>query len=442
MQNLLKGRKFGYGLIAQVGVKLLAVSLGFFTTRWLISQLKVQEYETYNLIITYTNLILTIIYLGIPNLIQKFYTNEKDSAKLADYWATFGVVRLVSFFAALIIIVITYPLSQTRDLLNIVIIFTAQFILLTDLNYRSVCDAKQTTWQFSITDFAGKLLLISFLYSAIWFNLQFGFSNLIYFGLVSILAYSIALFLDFLWQGKHTPFGRVRWSIVKQNAVPIIYLGVSGLIVATFLNTDRLFLKYFGFSPETVNGYSNAYRLLEIATIVPSLITPTLASWIKGALDRQQTLWLGEKLKKVLPYHQTKWIISTEWSLYILILGVAITTSLLLLGDFALYLIDPTLKYPEAISSLKILSWTMIPLSLMNLYTHLVILFEGERDELVSMTLSGILQIGLYLWWIPLYGASGAAWSTVATFTFATVAKLILYILRLHKATNPYSGLI
>jgi len=399
-------KKLGFSLILNVLIKFLAVGVGFFTTRWLLNNLSVGEYESYNLIVAYNQIILQFIDFGIPTLIQKYYTNEKDLEKLKTVWATFNGFRMGLYFLALLIILITYPLSQTQDLALILGLFTAQFIIFADTNYRSVCNSYGHSWQFSLSDFAGKALLLGFLSIGLYFN-QFN-SNIWLFVGASILAYTIGYIIDFIWQKKYTGWAKFDFGIIKENYKKILFLALSTIVISVYLTTDRLYLKFFGWPALDINGYSNAYKVFEIFTIIPSLTIPQIASF----------------LKKQFESHTNPKILTIRYLTYSLFLGFFCTIFLLFFGNVILGLIDTQGKYPAAGQALQILSFAFIPMIPMLLASQITIFLGGEKYELISVSIVAVIVTMLYLLLIPTFGIVGASVATLATYSVDLVIKL------------------
>jgi O-antigen/teichoic acid export membrane protein len=423
-------RKFGLGLIWQVGLKLLAVGLGFFTTRWLITILSSDAYETYNLIDAYNRAILMTITLGIPVLIQKYFTNQIDSEELGSFWSTMVVTRAISFLVGILLVIVSFPLSQINNLPVILGFFVAQFILLFDLNYRSVCDAKGHSWQFSLTDFLGKLVLVIILYAGIFLKLP-GL-DLNYFIFASIFAYLTGLIVDSVWQWRHTPWGKPDFRILKNNGGPLLFLTLSTFSVALYLNTDRLFLKFFGGDDLVINGYANAYKILDIASIVPGLTMPPVASFVKKRMDSGCTYRLGQEIQTLFQKAnlqlQTRSAIVLEWTIMVTIVGILTTLVIFLFGPFIIRLLDPSLKYELALQALPILALSMVPMTPMLFFTNLIIFHGGEKYELLSTVAAAVVGTILYIVLISQIGLVGASLAKLGIYAFELAIKT--YFLR------------
>jgi hypothetical protein len=343
--------------LSQVGIKFLAIACGIFITRWQVGNFSTEDFANYGLILSYNSIVLMAVTWGLPQIIQKVFTNKdllnhekavginsplegwqsqtdwvdksdvaqnvdteavstkdishssnagkvpqffgqplsgsispqidcnlKLSINLSNFWTTTVALRLASYLVGLILIFFTYRLSQTSDLISVIGIFTAQFILLADLAFRSIADSNNKSWQFSVTDLLGKLILVGLMFVSV----QFFRPSIIGFAAISILAYSISLLADAFWQRKNYSWGKFDLNIIKVEIGAIGFLTLADIINGLYSKTDLLFLRYFNFDLFQVASYSNAYKLFEIATIIPGLTMPVLASilrkytWCRG----------------------------------------------------------------------------------------------------------------------------------------------------------------
>lgn len=60
--------------------------------------------------------------------------------------------------------------------------------------------------------------------------------------------------------------------------------------------------------------------------------------------------------------------------------------------------------------------------------TNILITENLRRVQLVTGLIPMFINIGLNFLWIPTYGAQGAAWATVASYSLAPLIPLIYYV--------------
>ncbi len=443
--------------LLQVGIKFLAVACGIFITRWQVSNFTTQDFANYSLILAYNSMVLMAVTWGLPQIIQKVFTNrdknknteemELPLAKglvakadwgyksdatpncasskfnaassitrtgslatlkmtyrfnLANFWTTTIALRFISYLVGLIIIFLTYKLSQTNDLIAIIGIFTAQFILLADLAFRSIADSVNKSWQFSITDLIGKLILVGLIF--VTFN--FWQPSILNFALISIIAYFASLLIDAFWQRQSYSWGKFDFNIIRVELGAIGFLTLADIINGLYSKTDLLILRYYSFDLIQVASYSNAYKLFEIATIIPGLTMPVLASRLRRKLNSK------EITKKTLIKY------------YSIAIGAGVLTTIAvnIFAQLGIWLIDPNGKY-DSLELLRILSLILIVLFPTLLSSDLLNVSGLEKKQFWSKLWTAIVAIVCYLIFIPWFGGVGAAAATLLFFTFELLVK-------------------
>jgi O-antigen/teichoic acid export membrane protein len=450
--------------LLQVGIKFLAIACGIFITRWQVGNFTTEDFANYGLILSYNSIVLMAVSWGLPQIIQKVFTNkseltvilseaknpvnvdrdfnkechpELDSGSkmfvvgentsslhaapfeksgishnssssnisdfnLSNFWTTTIVLRLVSYLAGLVIIFFTYRLSQTSDLIAVIGIFTAQFILLADLAFRSIADSNNKSWQFSVTDLLGKLILVGLMYASV----KFFTPSILGFAVISILAYSLSLLVDAFWQRQNYSWGKFDLNIIKVELGAIGFLTLADIINGLYSKTDLLFLRYFNFDLFQVASYSNAYKLFEIATIIPGLTMPVLASVLRKKLNNHEI-----NKKSLIKY-------------YGIVIGVGVLTTFAvnIFAQIGIWLIDPNGKY-DSLNLLRILSLILIVLFPTLLSSDLLNVSGLEKKQFWSKLWTAGLALILYIVLIPMFGSVGAASATLIFFTFELVVK-------------------
>ena len=388
----------------QIGLKFLSILLSLFIARWVIANLDTNSVKDYTVIGSYNNTILMAITLGLPALVQKYYTNVTDRTVLANFWATVSVLRFGSFFLGLGLLALCFPIMNVTSWQAAIALYCAQFILLADTSYRSITDARGRSWQFSLTDFIGKGLLL---------GLVLLLSNvlkldLVGFSLVSIVAYFIAFVCDILWQKGDTGWGRFDTGILRLELGAIGFLVLTDFVTALYLRTDVPFLNYLRFSDTQIVSYSNAYKLFEIATVIPALMMPVIASQTRQKLNNQ----LISKKNLIVAFAQ-----SFGFGVVLLILAN-------LFSPLAVWLLDPSLKFPATQGYFQLLTPVLLILFPIVLANDLINLSGLEKYQFRSKLITAIFAIGCYTLLIPRFGPLGAVISTVAFFGLELFVKL------------------
>ncbi len=432
---IMKTRKIGLNLIVQVAIKFVAVILAIFTTRWLISNVESSELANYNVGLAFVSVIISIVHAGIPNIIQKFYTNESDKADIGVFWSTFALIRGVSYFIGLFLIVIFYRITGVENLGLLASIYSIMWLLTADLSYRSICDALAKTWQFNLTDVLSRVLILLAISGYTLFRVQL-YSPLNFFIAASGMSYFAGLMADAIWQRKHVVWKKPTLSMLKIYLPSLTFLWISAVCVALFTTTDKLFLRYFGYSDEIINGYSNAYKLFETAGIIPGIAMPTVASLVKKKLDLLQESTLSIYLKQKLKLG-VRLSILLEWVLYTLVIAMIICVFVVVISPLLIRLIDKDLKYPLALSSAPIILLALAPLFFIYLFSLLTMFMNGEKYEMYGTMIILFFTTILYVTLIPRFGIVGASFATLGGFVVDLCVKIYFF----SKSFGEYSKL-
>jgi O-antigen/teichoic acid export membrane protein len=420
-------------------IKFLAIFIGIFTNRWLVdpSHISPLELAEFNLITVYNGIILGMLTFGIPTLVQKFYTNEKDHTKYPTFWSTILFIQLFLYLVGVVFILVVCTFFSKNDLFLFLGLYTLQYILLIDGNFRSICDVFGRSWQFSLTDFLSKLILFIFLVASTYFSFSVKYIN--YFIAISIIIYIIQFFSDWIWQKKYTPLSKIDLSLISSNINFYIYIGLTGILISLYSTTDRWFINYFGYSEFVLNGYVIAYKILETILVIPALSVPIIASLAKKEVDtyvskkNPTSSKFLTQLKNFLTFTDINnadiIYIYTKWLAVSLLIGILSSLGLFVVKDIAIGIIDGQRTYFNyASGSLSILLLALIPIGV-SLYCNIVLIFlNREKQTFFIIVFIAIFTIMLYYLLISRYGHIGAGLaSVISIFTDTTIRVIFLY---------------
>jgi O-antigen/teichoic acid export membrane protein len=421
-------KKLGSGLLIQIVIKFLAVGLGLYTARWSISNIDTNTLSDFNILLAFSATLIMILNFGLHNILQRHYTLNADKAKKDSMFSTMMILRILGLPLGLLLVVIFLPLSGVNNLDLGLKIFAMLYILLIDINFKSITDALGTSWKFSITDFISKTLIVVLLALSVKYKIS-GIEPVDIFVGVSIFSSIIALIIDANWQKPNYTITKMDFSILKENKKSILYLGLTSILASLYIVTDKLFLKHLDFPDSEIVAYSNAYRLYELATIIPGITTPVISSFANKRINSTEMAKVDykfyqilNKIKKLSP----KKSIFLQYLLINISFSLVVTVLLVLIGPLVIKFIDSDLKYPLAFDVLPILALSLVPVSIIGYLGVMIILFGGEKNDFISYIFIAIFGLITYSIFIPAYGAIGASISTLLIFIFDIIIKLLL----------------
>ena len=422
-------KKFGLSILTTIIIKFGAVAIGLYTSRWMIANIDKVQLAEFNVLLSFTAVIYALIHFGIPITIQKHFTSSPKESN-AELWTSMFFLRLISFPVGLFLIYALLPFTGSANLLLAFAIYSMGFFLIADLSYRAVTDSNGNSWQFSITDLISKLFIVSGLIFYVRNSSVLNIQSLYYFIIVSTIGNFLAVFLDFLWQAKHIQWGKWSWSVIKANRNVLFFVGGINAISALYTTTDKIFLQNFGASPEIINGYSNGYKILDLSTIVIGLSMPLLASFTKRRMDEQTVGKLEQNVAKFLRLFgksiAPKPLIFTSFLLISFAIGLISFVGMNLFGPLIIRIIDPLSKYPQALLSLQILSFSLLPAPINFLIGYTLHFTGGEKYDFVNYIFVCAAGISAYVVLINEYSFVGAAIATVIVYFVDFIIKTFI----------------
>ncbi|MEI6728534.1 MAG: polysaccharide biosynthesis C-terminal domain-containing protein [bacterium] len=412
-------KKFGFLISLSLFIKFLTLFFGIYTNRW-INKIDSTDLSQFNQIIALNTIILSIITFAIPLVIQKYYTeNTEDTNERRSFWTTFFIFRLLSYFVGLILILISINFTSIANLWLAITIYSLQFILLIDSNYKPITDAVHKTWLYNTTDLITKFLVFLGLVSV---GIIYGQSTLTQYLFILLFSYVVLIVLDAVLFRGETKFGIPQWKLFTSKFKSLSVLSITNIIATVYSGIDILIIGKLNFSASEINGYSNGLKFFGLVLVVPYVAISPLVTFIKNRLDNYQTYLLFGKIIKF-----NKKIAILEWCLILLIAGSIVSSIVYFIAPWLIQVIDPNLKYPLGAETLKILSLAYLVIFPTNLLSNLLVFFNKEKLELYGVIILMFVSVLLYLYLIPKYGAIGAAYSTLGYLVVDFIIKLISF---------------
>jgi len=411
-------KDFSLKLVYQVVLKFVAIAIGLYTTRWLIQYTTESVLSDYNVALGYINIVLIAVNFGIPNIIQKFYTNKKQEFDTKDFWTTMMLLRFVSYFFGLILIFFSILILKDISKSLIIGVYSLVFILIVDLSYRSITDAYGKTWQYSVTDVFSKLVLVAGL--LVYKPYFEGTDSLSYFLWVSFISYILTILIDATWQWKYTGWGSFKPEILRHFIRPLGYIAATNILIGLYNYSDKIFLKLFNYSDLEIVSYSNAYKIYELAIVLPGLTIPSIASYAKNRFDTLDQ----NKIEKFLGRFgnfKSKFILYTGISIFIAVLASLV---LLISSNIIFSLIDPENKYYLSPQPVIYLAIGIIPGTIMSILSYFTLFYHGEKYELIINSIVCFAGILTYLIMIPRFGIVGAAIGNIIIYTTGMLLEI------------------
>jgi O-antigen/teichoic acid export membrane protein len=356
--------------------------------------LGVKEYGLFAGAFAVVNLVTPYSALGAGMLFMRYVTLDRSNARV--YWGNSLVITAAATVLIAGALFLAGPaLTKTHNSLIFVVLvaancFCAQIANLGSLVFQTFEKMRWTAMLGLVANLARLLILIVMrftLHHATAFQWSIGV----------LVASGCAAALSVAWVRAEIGPATFEWNLVVKRAGEGLGFSFAGTTQAAYNDVDKVMLAHYGLSRE--NGfYSLAYRVIDVAT------TPIMAM-DSAVLPR--FFALGQKrMTEVVR-------LAAKTAGVSVLLGAGIGVGVLLLAPLIPHLVGR--DFSGVLIALRWLCW--IPL-LRGIHrtTGSALTGTGRQNLRTTTQLTvAALNLGLNLWWIPVYGWIGAAWSSVAS---------------------------
>ena len=350
---------------------------------------------------------ITTIGLG-EIVVRELLTDEKKRDKIL------GTSFFLKFFSSVVIyalIIIYY--FHNRDIQNLLLLIIASSIIfkpfeVIEAYFKSRVLSKYPAMVKTISVIlmdCGKILLILYKMPLVYFGVLV---------LVEIFLAAVGFIFIFKNQKLSIFQWRFDWNIAKslfRDSWPLMF---SSLAVTIYMKVDKIILKVM-LGDAAVGLYDAAVRLCEGWYFIPAIITSSLFPAIVTAKKMSEILY-HSRLQKL--YDLMAWLS--------ILIAIPITI-------FSSHIINFLYgaEFISAASVLTIYIWAGVPAFLGTASGQYMITENYTKISFARTATGMIINIGLNIILIPIYGIKGAAIATLISYTAATF--FILFIPKTRK---------
>lgn len=393
------------------GANITVATLGFISIPIFTRMLLPHDYGIYSLVSAAITVLAPLLYVWLTESAQRFYPEYKRNEELGVLYSTifhYAPHFMISFLLILLpITALVLPLGQYR-LLICLGIATFAFFTMSNVSLE-VMRARQFAWQYSILTVVvaiGRYLVGAAM--VIWFG--FGVDGL-FWGWLGVLVLVVPIELFVLRAHKH-----VKWKDHSpQLSREFLSYGFVLIFAAGFGNVltigDRYIVQLFKGGTQ-VGLYSVVYNLIaNSAGVILSVLilagTPVLMKTYEGD---------GEEESKHLITQLTK---------YFLIFLVPSMVGLWVLRVRTIMVISGA-RYMAATKAVLPLALAMILWNLIWLPSTAFLLKKKTKIIIWPVMIAAVINIGLNLILVPIWGFVGAAWSTFICYVIDFVLVVVM----------------
>ncbi|MET3655506.1 oligosaccharide flippase family protein [Sporosarcina psychrophila] len=382
-------------------------ALAFLTIPIFTRLMSTSDYGLVNTYLSWVTILSVIVGLSLGSSIRSAYLDFKE--ELEEYISSIFFLSFLNFgITSAIIIIISYLFIEQVDLILVVLCLLQSFMIYIinsiSIKYMMSMEYIKKTLILAIPNIIIGILSVVYLLNI---NSEYYFGRIIPFVIVATILGSYFLIKAFIKGRKF--INKLYWKYALGLSIPLVFHGLSINILST---ADRTMITTYHSTSET-GIYSLAYSFSMIAMVV---IASLESVWIP---------WFNKKLQ-----NGERDVINKNVKLYIEVI-VIVMIVILMVGPEVLEILAP-----EEYWSGKVLIGPILLASffifLYSISVNLEYYYKSTKIIAVNTIIAAFVNISLNFIFIPIYGAIGAAFTTV----FAYVVSFGIHYYAARKLDN------
>lgn len=377
--------------------------VGFFVTFLLARYLGASDFGILVLITVYYGLSSTITGFGLKSiLVNDFSKKEVDDNIIAS--TALAISLSMGVVVYLVIVLYSFFSDEKSDVLKYLMI--VGFSLVVRMNdvfvawSESNLNAKKIVNVGMVTYFLVVILKVVGVYAGM---------SLIYFvyiTLIDFLILSVSLFV-FCRNGLELKVENVKVDLAKDMMLRGLPLLLMGATVALYMKTDQIMLGVL-LNEKAVGIYSASMKFTEVFYMLPSILVATFTPLMIRMLSNKEQ---GSEAKY--------WDFVERLMRFLVFLGLVVV---LLLISFSNFIESSILGvgYEGASDVIKLQAWLLIFVCIGGVLDHWYIHEGLQYISFLRILIGAVINIVLNYIFIPDFGASGAVFSTLVAYCFAS----------------------
>ncbi len=398
-------------LIASAG-RVLNITLGIFVTALVTRYLGLERYGLYVLLLSIGAMVQIAADFGLYlTLTREIAKHPKKEQEWINNTTSLRITLLLTLFLCGALIAFLIP--AIKPLMPAFLIVACGLILqsLSQL-LMGVFQQHGVVWRATVGDVTGRAVqLTGILLFPFIITRGSEFSPIIYMALMFTCGLTAAYVLHALLTPAKQVFrfriDAKQWKRIIRTSWP---LGAMLILNIIYFRIDIVMLSFFRTSDE-VGLYGLAYRVIESSLFFPAMFGGML-------LPRMSRL-----IAKDTKNHPTQQL---QQGIFISLPSATLVTILLVALAKPLILFLSGKEYSAAAPLLQVLAIALFVMFLGNIFGFTLVALSKQKQLLTLYAILALCNVIANLVFIPLFGASAAAWTTVATECVAMITAGVL----------------
>lgn len=387
--------------------KALALGVAFFVSAYVARQLGPEDFGLVSYALALANLFAVAGHVGLSSLVVREIVHSAEDT--GEILATGLLMKVVGFFVGFIGLVIFGWWPETRSDVESWSILIAAFALLfqplqiIDFWFQAHLLNRYTVLSKQVAMIIASLVKVAIVYTGVSFLWVVG---------ASVLQIALSTGLVLWLFVRRAEFAELRFAIspsriksyLKQGG--LIFLG--SIFAMIYLKIDQVMLRDM-VGLEAVGVYAVAVSLSEAWFFIPvAIVTSIFPKLI--ALRKDNPAVFDQRVQQLLDG--------------LLFLAALLAVSVTLVSSWVIHWLFGE-AYKGSIVLLNIHIWASLFIFMRAVLSKWIIIEHLLIFSVVTQGLGALCNVLLNLWWIPNYGAIGAAYATLFSYAAASYLSLI-----------------
>lgn len=397
--------------------QMVSLIVAFFVGAYIARYLGPEKFGAINYAIGFSSILAFLAGFGIDTILKRDLLTYPE--RQAELLGTAFWLKLVAGFATLCLVnVVSLVLNHDTASRLLIFIFSFTFIL-TSFNVLST--------YFQARVLAKKVILaqmgaacVSTLLKLLFVYCGFGTPAFIAIYLVDGVVLTCGLYYEYRADADTPRSWKFNTRLAKDMCRAAIPLTLTYIMIMVYLKIDQVLLKNIA-GEHALGLYSVAVKISEVLYFVPTLLCASLFPAIVNA-----------KSTNALVYRKRLvWLYGT-----LFVLAVFIAAPLSFGAEYVIPFLFGA-QYVLSVPIFQIYIWSVVPMFLITAVTQYLIAEDYTSIYLYSSAMGALSNTALNLVLIPRYGATGAAITTLISYSLVPLSLLFFKKTRTHlRATE------
>lgn len=389
-------------LISDNVIRLL---LGTFVGIWMARYLGPDQFGVYNYGIAYAALFSSLVTLGLDNVVVREVVKKKTDV-LKIMGSTFFLKTVASIITVALAIVYSLFFTDKNFETKVIVIIFSSSLIFSAFDTIIFWFQAEVKSKFIVYAKTGSFVIISLLRCLALFFEQ-PLMVFVWLALLEVTFNAFGLLFVYRMNKQTMMFWKIDWIVMKgllSNSWPLI---LSGLAIAVYMKIDQVMIGDI-LDDTQVGVYSVAAKLSETWYFIPMAIAGSVFPSIVMLRNTDIKLYL-ERIQVF--YDMMAW------------LAICVAIPIAMFSTEIIQIIYGE-KYAAAAPVLSVHVWSGIAVFLGVASEQYLLAENLTKISLFKTFFGSIINVVLNLYLIPKYGIIGAAWATLFSYSFSTVAVI------------------